>query len=40
MTHDAELARKARDSFDSMARVLRGMRMKENVFTLHISHVE
>ena len=32
--NDATLARKARDSFEPMARVLRGMRMKENLFTL------
>ena len=36
LTHDAALARKARDSFEPMARVLRGMRMKENIFTLPI----
>lgn len=33
---DATLARKARDAFEPMARVLRGMRMEENIFTLPI----
>lgn len=33
---DAVLAREARDAFEPMARVLRGMRMKENMYTLPI----
>lgn len=31
-TDDAQIARHARDAFEPMARVLRGMRMNENVF--------
>lgn len=34
---EADLARQARDSFEPMARVLRGMRMTENMFTLPVS---
>ena len=35
-TDDAHLARQARDSFEPMARVLRGMNLRENIFTLPI----
>ena len=34
---EAELARQARDSFEPMARVLRGIRMKENIFAFPLS---